>query len=77
MILILLAIGILISGVALRSTPLFVSSIFINIAALICFKVGWEYQPLVLGTVSIIAVAIPGFIMRSNYKKRQTQKAIS
>jgi hypothetical protein len=69
-ILILLSIGIFVSAVALKSNALFISGIFINIAGIVCFKVDWEYQSLVLGTVSLIAVAIPGLIMMRNYRKR-------
>ncbi|MEM6720221.1 MAG: hypothetical protein AAF611_12925 [Bacteroidota bacterium] len=75
-ILILLAIGILVSAVALKSNALFISSIFINIAGIVCFKVDWGYQSLILGTVSLVAVAIPGLIMMRNYKRRNTVAAV-
>lgn len=76
-ILILLAIGILISAVALKSKSLLVSSIFINIAAIACFKVDWIYQPLVLGSVSLLAVTIPGLIMMNNYRKTKKKATVS
>ena len=68
-ILILLAIGILVSGIALRSKILIISSVLINIAGIVCFKVAWLYQPLVLSASSFIAVMLPGLYMFVKSKK--------
>ena len=75
-ILILLAIGILVSGIALRSTILIISSVLINIAGILCFSVAWLYQPLVLSASSFIAVMLPGLYMFVKSKKanRTTSK---
>lgn len=69
-ILILLAIGILVSGLALKSNILIASSILINIAGIICFKVDWLYQPLVLSTSSFLAVMVPGVYLFVQSKNR-------
>ncbi len=70
-ILMLVSIGISISGVAIRSKLLIFSGIFINISALACFWVSWIYQPLLMGIVSILGILIPGIILMIQYKKRQ------
>jgi len=69
-ILILLAIGILISGIALKSNILIISSLLINFAGIVCFKVDWLYQPLILSAASFIAVMLPGVYMYIQSKKR-------
>ncbi len=69
-ILMLLSLGIQISGVSVKSKLLIFSGIFINISALICFWVEWLYQPLVMGIVSIFAILIPGIILMLQYKKK-------
>jgi len=75
-ILILLSIGILVSAVALKSNILFISGIFINIAGIVCFKIAWGYQPLVLGTAALVAIAIPGMIMMRNYQKKNAVASV-
>ncbi|NQZ44621.1 MAG: hypothetical protein HRT65_09940 [Flavobacteriaceae bacterium] len=74
-ILILLATGILISGIALKSTVLIISSILINIAALCCFQVSWLYQPLVMSGASFLAVMVPGLFMYNKAKHRERMKS--
>jgi len=73
-ILILLSIGMLVSAISLKSRPLFISSIFINVSAIVCFNIDWMYQPLALGAAALLGVSIPGFIMMRNYKKRKQPK---
>lgn len=74
-ILILLAIGILVSGIALRSNILILSSFLINIAGILCFQVDWLYQPLVLSAASFVAVMLPGvyLFMQSKNRNRSTR----
>ncbi|MEO0573229.1 MAG: hypothetical protein AAF039_16095 [Bacteroidota bacterium] len=69
-ILILLAIGILVSGIALKSKVLTISSFLINIAGIVCFKVDWLYQPLVLSAASFVAVMLPGVYLFIQSKNR-------
>jgi hypothetical protein len=66
--LILLSIGIFISGVALKSRMLLFSAIFINISAFLCFKIEWIYHPLLMGIVSVVAVLIPGILLMVQHK---------
>lgn len=69
-ILILLAVGILVSGIALKSKILVISSILINIAGIVCFTVNWLYQPLVVSAASFIAVMLPGVYLFVQSKNR-------
>ncbi|MGD1946668.1 MAG: hypothetical protein ACFB0A_10525 [Croceivirga sp.] len=71
-ILILLAVGILVSGTVLKSNVLILSSVLINIAGIICFKVNWLYQPLVLSAASFIAVMLPGVYLFMQSKNQNT-----
>lgn len=68
--LILLSLGIIVSGVSIKSRLLLFSGVFINISAFICFKLEWIYHPLLMGIVSVIAVLIPGIILMIQYKRR-------
>ncbi len=70
-ILLLLSVGISISGVSIKSKLLIFSGILINISALACFSVSWMYQPLVMGLVAIVAILIPGIVLMLQHKKRQ------
>ena len=69
-ILILLSLGITISGVSIKSNLILYSGIFINLSAFICFNLEWIYHPLLMGLVSFVAIFIPGLILMINFKKR-------
>lgn len=69
--LILIGIGILVSGGAIKSKVLIISGVLINIAAFICFQIDWLYQPLVMGLLAIFAILIPGMILMNQHKKKQ------
>lgn len=69
-ILILLAVGTIISGVSVRSRLLLFSGILINLSAFAGFYIPILYQPLLMGIVAIIAVFIPGIILMVQYKKK-------
>ncbi len=69
-ILILLSVGVIISGVSIKSKLLLFSGIFINFSAFICFKLDWIYQPLLMGVVSITAILIPGVLLMIQHKKK-------
>lgn len=70
-ILILLAIGTVISGVSVRSRLLLFSGILINLAAFAAFYLQPIYQPLLMGIVAIVAVLIPGIILMMQYKRKR------
>lgn len=69
--LILLGIGILISGGAIKSKLILFSGIFINISGFICFKLDWINHSLWMSIVSIIAILIPGLVLMIEHKKKQ------
>ena len=69
--LILLGVGILISGGAYKSRLILFSGLVINIAGIFCFKLEWIYHSLLLGIISIIALLIPGIILMIVHKKKQ------
>lgn len=71
LILILLSIGISISGVSIKSKLLIICGIIINISGFIGFKMDWIYQPLLMGLVSLIAVFIPGIILMIRHNKKE------
>ncbi|MFZ6666227.1 hypothetical protein [Peijinzhouia sedimentorum] len=68
-ILILLGIGIFISGAAIRSGILLFSGIILNLSGLVCFYIGWQEHALVMGIVGILAILLPGVILKMNSKK--------
>jgi hypothetical protein len=69
-ILILLSVGITISGVSIQSKMLFLSGLFINVSAFICFKIEQAFQPLAMGIVAIAAVFIPGVLLMIKHKRK-------
>ena len=68
-ILLLMGIATLLSGSFIKSKVLFFSGLIINTSAFISFFLSWEQQPLLMGTVSIFALLIPGILLRLNHKK--------
>ena len=70
-ILILLAVGTIISGVSVKSRLLLFSGIIINLSAFAGFYIPILYQPLLMGIVAIIAVFIPGIILMVQYKRKR------
>ncbi len=72
-ILILLAIGVIVSGTSVKSRLLIYSGILINISAFVCFYIDWIYQPLLMSIVSILAFFIPGLLLMIKYKKNSVQ----
>lgn len=71
LILILLSIGIVVSGTSLKSKLLLFSGIFIGLSAIIGFYLDRIYQPLLMGIVSLIAILIPGIILMVQHKKEK------
>jgi len=69
-ILILLSVGVIVSGISIKSRLLLYSGILINISAFISFKLDWIYHPLLMGIVSIIALLIPGILLMLKYNKK-------
>ncbi len=70
-ILILVGIGTIVSAGAIKNRLILYSGIVINFAGLVCFRLEWIYQPLLLGIVSVVTIFIPGLILMAEYKKRQ------
>ncbi len=70
-ILILLAVGTIISGISIKSRLLLISGILINFSAFAGFYLQMIYQPLLMGLIGIVAVLIPGIILMIQYKKKQ------
>ena len=70
-ILILLAVGTIVSGISIKSRLLLFSGIFINLSAFVSFYLPLIYQPLSMGLIAIIAILIPGIILKIQYKKKQ------
>ncbi len=71
-ILIILSLGIVISGVAIKSKMMLYSGIFINLSGFVCFPINWMYHPLVTFIISLTAIFIPGMILMLKFKKRMS-----
>ena len=70
-ILILLSIGIIVSGTSVKSKLLLYSGIFIALSSFLGFYLEWIFQPLLMGVVSIITILIPGIILMVQHKKKE------
>ncbi len=70
-ILILLGIGLFISGGAIKSRLIIVSGILINISGYICFNLKWINHSLLMCIVSVNAILIPGIILMIEHKKKK------
>ena len=68
-ILILLGIALSLSGVIIKSNLLLFSGIFTNITAIASFFIDWQYHPLIMALVALVAILIPGLILMNRYKK--------
>jgi hypothetical protein len=69
--LILLSIGIIVSGTSIKSKLLFYSGIFIGISAFSGFYLERIYLPLLIGIVAIMAIFTPGLLLMIQQKKRE------
>jgi hypothetical protein len=70
-ILILLSIGIIVSGTSVKSKLLLYSGIFIALSSFLGFYLEWIFQPLLMGVVSIITILIPGIILMVQHKRKE------
>ncbi len=70
-ILMLMSIGIVVSGTSIKSKLLLYSGILIGISAFSGFYIEQIYQPLLMGVVSILAILIPGIILMIQYKRNK------
>lgn len=66
---VLLAIWLVITGALIRYKSFIISGILINIIAYITFFVDREFHPLILTLVSLLALVIPGFILKYSEKE--------
>lgn len=67
--LILLGVGYVVSGTAIRSKMVIYAGILINISAFVCLSLGWIYHSLVMGLVSLLFIMIPGIVFMVNSRK--------
>ena len=67
--LILLGVGYVVSGTAIRSKMIISAGILINISAFISLTISWKYQSLVMGLVSLVFIMIPGIVFMVNSRK--------
>ncbi len=69
--LILIAIGMGLSGIALKSNIKIFAAIAINLLGFICFMINWMYHPLIMGIAAVLGILLPGVIFMFNNKKNQ------
>ena len=67
--LILLGIGIAVSGRLIQSTFLTGAGVVPNLLGLVCFFLPQMQHSLVMGIVAIVGVALPGFYLRNQHRK--------
>lgn len=67
--LILLGIGIAVSGRLIQSTFLTGAGVVTNLLGLVCFFLPQMQHSLVMGIVAIVGVALPGFYLRNQHRK--------
>ena len=68
--LILLSVGVMTSGIAIKSKMLLFSGLFINLSAFVCYNLDWIYHPLLIGIVSLVAVFTPGMLLMIQHKSK-------
>jgi len=69
LILILLSIGVMISGATINSNILLYSGILMNFIGFYSFVVDYSQQPLLMGIASIVCFLAPGVLLMRNHKK--------
>jgi len=70
-ILILLSIGMIVSGIVLNQKILLIPGFVIGISAIYAFSLDIKYQPLLGGIVAVVAILIPGIILMYQHKRLQ------
>ena len=73
-ILLLLAVGLFVSAVSIKSSWLVCSSIFTNFSSFVAFYLEYIHQVLALSAVALIALLIPGVILLLSQKQRKCSK---
>ena len=69
LILILLSIGIMVSGATVKSNILLISGVIMNLLGFFGFTLEISQQPLLMGIGSILCVLIPGILLMRNHKR--------
>ena len=68
-ILLLLSIGLMVSGATIKSDILLYSGVFMNLIGFFSFSLDYTQQPLTMGIASILCVLIPGILLMRNHKQ--------
>lgn len=69
--LILYAVWCIITGVSISFKPLIIGGILINLLGFAAFLVNWQYQPLMFTAGSVVALIIPGIMLKISFRKRE------
>ncbi len=67
---ILLAIYVLISGIAIRFKPFVYSGILLNLAGICSFYIAMEFHPLIFALAGIFTFTVPGIILNTVNKRK-------
>ncbi|MCF8379709.1 MAG: hypothetical protein K9H49_09045 [Bacteroidales bacterium] len=59
----------IISGVIISFKPLIIGGILLNLIGFAAFYINWQNQPLMFTVGSIVALIIPGFLLKKNKKQ--------
>jgi hypothetical protein len=71
--LIFLAVFNVITGVAIKHSPMIIGGILINIIGLGLFYIDWQYHSLFMAIAVLIAFVIPGILLNRNQGKNDVQ----
>lgn len=69
-ILILVSVGVIVTGAALKNRLVFFAGIFCNVAGFVAFWLDFIYQPLLTSIVYLIVLVIPGYIFAKNNRRK-------
>jgi hypothetical protein len=69
-ILLLLGIATVVEGSFIRSKILLFCGIILNLSSYVAFFIPWKHHPLLMGIVSILALLLPGLLLRYMHKNQ-------
>jgi hypothetical protein len=60
----------IISGVLIKFKPLIFGGILLNLLGFASFYINWQYQPLMFTAGSLVALIIPGLLLKISFRNR-------
>ncbi|MEN0045468.1 MAG: hypothetical protein AAF806_00270 [Bacteroidota bacterium] len=69
-ILVIVSVGVMITGIAFKNRLVFFGGIFCNVAGFVAFWLDFIYQPLLTSIVYLIVLVLPGYIFARNNRRK-------